>query len=192
MTAEAVYGFEMITFMQEAANVEPQHSVMCAMVRNAFDPMDFTPMNLDKIPNINRVTTPSFELATSVVFLSGIQHYAESPEGMKHVPNFVKDFLRGLPANWEDVKFIDGYPGKLYVVARKTGNRWYVAGINGENTEKVLSLDLSFVKGRKGRMISSDTSAGNEIAFKNSTPDLSSGKLTVTLKGNDGFVLVFD
>ena len=46
MTTEAVFGYEMITFGQQSANRAPQHSVMSAMVRNAFDPMDFTPMNL--------------------------------------------------------------------------------------------------------------------------------------------------
>ena len=91
---------------------------MSAMLRNAFDPMDFTPMNLYKIPRINRKTTLAFELATSVIFLSGIQHYAESPDGMNHVPEDVKNFLRKLPDNWDDTKFIDGYPGKLYALSQ--------------------------------------------------------------------------
>src|SRR5690606_11174700 len=135
---------------QQSANKAPEHSVMSALVRNAFDPMDFTPMNLYKIPRIERVTTAAFELATSVIFLSGVQHYAETPEGMTHVPEYVKDFLRQLPNTWGDVKFIDGYPGTLYVVARKADNKWYVAGINGENVEKELSLDVSFLKNKKG------------------------------------------
>jgi hypothetical protein len=94
MTAEAVFGYEMITFGQQSANRAPSHSVMSAMLRNAFDPMDFTPMNLYKIPRIKRVTTSAFELATSVVFLSGIQHYAETPEGMTHVPGICKRFFK--------------------------------------------------------------------------------------------------
>jgi alpha-glucosidase len=192
MTAEAVFGFEMITFMQSAADVAPEHSVMSAMVRNAFDPMDFTPMNLSQIPRIKRVTTPAFELATSIVFLSGIQHYAESPEGMEHVPEFVKAFLRNVPDNWDDVKFIDGYPGKLFVVARRSGDKWYVAGINGENIDKSLSLDLSFITTGKRQLISTGGGEGVEPGFKMSTPDLPAGKLNVTLKGNDGFVAVFE
>jgi len=193
VTTEAVFGFEMITFAQENANAEPQHSVMSAMVRNAFDPMDFTPMNLYQVPGIKRVTTSSFELATAVLFLSGIQHYAESPEGMKHVPEFVKDFLRTLPNSWDDVKFIDGYPGKLFVVARKSGNRWYVAGINGENVEKKLSLDLSFIKNKKGQVIGSGNAVGNEPSFTTNTVAVpASGKINVTLKGNDGFVAVYE
>jgi hypothetical protein len=193
MTTEAVYGYEMITFNQKDADVAPQHMMMCAMVRNAFDPMDFTPMNLYKIPHINRVTTSAFELATSVTFLSGIQHYAESPDGMAHVPEYVKDFLRALPNSWDDVKSIDGYPGKLYVVARKSGSKWYVAGINGENTEKQLTLDLSFLQNKKGILITSGNDNADEPSFNQKNINIpSTGKIDITLKSNDGFVAVFN
>jgi hypothetical protein len=189
MTVEAVFGYEMITFGQGSADKAPAHSIMSALVRNAFDPMDFTPMNLYKIPRIKRVTTPAFELATSVVFLSGIQHYAESPEGMTHVPEQIKNFLRELPDNWEDVKFIDGYPGKLFVVARKSGEAWYVAGINGENVEKSLSLDLSFLKNRTAQLITSGSNSGDEPSFTETSVKIAdTGELSIVLKGYDGFI----
>ncbi|RYY44937.1 MAG: glycoside hydrolase family 97 protein [Chitinophagaceae bacterium] len=193
MTAEAVQGYEMITFNQRDADLAPAHSVMSAMVRNAFDPMDFTPMNLYKIPRIKRVTTAAFELATAVLFLSGIQHYVESPDGMSHVPEYVKDFLRKLPDSWEDVKFIDGDPGKLFVVARKAGSAWYVAGINGENREKQLTLDLTFLKNKKGYLITSGSAVGDEPSFETRKVVLpTAGKLNIVLNGNDGFVAVFE
>ncbi|HET7899052.1 MAG TPA: glycoside hydrolase family 97 catalytic domain-containing protein, partial [Flavisolibacter sp.] len=193
MTTEAVQGYEMITFNQGDANQFPAHAVMVSMVRNAFDPMDFTPMNLYKVPRIQKVTTPAFELATSVLFLSGIQHFAESPDGMAHVPETVKAFLRKLPNNWDDVRFIDGYPGKFYVVARKAGSKWYVAGINGEKEEKNLSLDLSFLKNKKGSLIASGQATGDEPSFEQKQVVLPpSGQLAVSLKGNDGFVAVFE
>jgi hypothetical protein len=191
MTTEAVFGYEMITFGQQSANREPEHAVMSALVRNAFDPMDFTPMNLYKIPRIKRVTTAPFELATSVIYLSGIQHYAETPEGINHVPERVKEFLRTLPNTWDDVKFIDGYPGKLFVVARKAGNKWYIAGINGENIEKEIALDINFLKNKKGELIISGIADNDEPAFDiKSILIPASGKLNVTLKANDGFVMV--
>jgi len=193
MTVEAVQGYEMITFNQNDANLYPQHAIMVAMARNAFDPMDFTPMCLYKIPRIKKTTTSAFELATSVAFLSGIQHFAETPEGMLHVPLYVKDFLRGLPNNWDDTKLIEAFPGKLYVIARKTGNKWYVAGLNGEDIEKTLSLDISFLKGRKATLITTATGAKNEVSFatkKTAVP--ANGKMEITLKGNDGFVAVFE
>jgi alpha-glucosidase len=192
MTTEGVQGFEMITFNQSDANRFPAHATMVALVRNAFDPMDFTPMNLYRIPRIRRTTTSAFELATSVLFLSGIQHYAESPDGMAHVPEYVKDFLRKLPNNWDDVKYIDVYPGKLYVVARKAGNKWYVAGINGENTEKELTLDLSFLKGKVGEIISSASDKKDEPSFETKKLTVpANGKVTISVRGNDGFVSVF-
>lgn len=191
MTAEAVHGYEMITFSQGAANSAPQHMLLVALIRNNFDPMDFTPMNLYKIPNIKRATTAAFELSTAVVFLSGIQHYAESPEGMSRVPAGVKDFLRNLPNSWDDVKLIEADPGKSFVVARKSGNKWYVAGLNGEKIEKTLNLDLSFLKGKKGAIIASGTNNNDEPSFaiKDIVVD---GIVNVTLKANDGFVMVFN
>lgn len=193
MTAEAVFGYEMITFSQDAANQAPQHSVMSAMVRNVFDPMDFTPMCLYQIPSIKRATTAAFELATSVTFLSGIQHYAERPDGMKQVPLFVKDFLRKLPNSWDDVKFIEGYPGKLFVVARKAGSKWYLAGINGEKLEKELVLDLSFLKSTTGKFIFSGSDLSQQPSFQSEERNVpANGKVKLKLDGNDGFVAVFE
>jgi alpha-glucosidase len=193
MTVEAVQGYEMITFNQNDANLFPQHAIMVAMVRNAFDPMDFTPMCLYKIPRIKKTTTSAFELATAVLFLSGIQHFAETPEGMMHVPGYVKDFLRTLPNSWDDTKLIEAFPGKLYVIARKTGKKWYVAGINGEDVEKDLLLDLSFLKGKNGTWITTETGAKNEISFASEKRLIpANGKAAIKLKGNDGFVAVFE
>jgi len=193
MTAEAILGYEMITFGQETADKAPEHMVMSAMVRNAFDPMDFTPMALYQIPKIKRATTAAFELATAVTFLSGIQHYAETPDGMSHVPDYVKDFLRTLPGSWDDVRFIDGFPGKHFVVARKTGSKWYIAGINGEKLGKSLKLDLPFLKNKTGRMIASGSKEEGDHTFLTKEVVVSgTGSLEVKLKMNDGFVAVFD
>ncbi|QDW23474.1 glycoside hydrolase family 97 protein [Pedobacter sp. KBS0701] len=191
MTTEAVFGYEMISFSQDAANKAPSHAVMSAMVRNVFDPMDFTPMVLYKIPGIKRITTPAFELATSVIFLSGIQHFAETPSGMSHVPDFVKTFLMELPTNWDDTRFIDGYPGQFYIVARRSGKKWYVSGINGENKQRDLSLNLAFLANKKAKLIFSEGSAEVNLKSKEITVG-SDGKLGLSLKGNDGFTLVFE
>lgn len=193
MTVEAVQGYEMITFNQNDANLYPQHAIMVAMLRNAFDPMDFTPMCLFKIPRIKKTTTSAFELATSVVFLSGIQHFAETPEGMTHIPVYVKSFLQKLPNSWDETKMIEVYPGKIYVVARRTGSKWYVAGLNGEDIEKNLMLDLPFLKNKKALLITTETGVKNEISFLSKNMVIpGAGKLIINIKGNDGFVAVFE
>ncbi|WP_187261122.1 glycoside hydrolase family 97 protein [Pontibacter beigongshangensis] len=189
MTMESIKGMEFITFEQRNADEAATHNTMLPFTRNAFDPMDFTPVNLSGVPNINRRTTVGHELALSVLFLSGIQHYADTPQGMQTVPPYVKDFMRQVPVVWDDSRFVDGFPGKLAVIARKAGDRWYVAGINGENTEKKVQLDLSFISQTKGQYI---TDGKEKASFQNNTVDLSASRTQeVTLKPNGGFVMVF-
>jgi alpha-glucosidase len=192
MTTEAIYGMEMVTFDQKAADVQANHCAMLPFTRNAFDPMDFTPMNLTGLTSSNciRKTTPAFELALSVLFLSGIQHYAQSPEGMVRVPDEVKAFLRTLPGNWDDVKFLEGYPGKYAVVARRSGNRWYIAGINGDNNEKKLQLDVTSFKKNKATLFTDGS--GNELFSKADLNAAKQKKYDITLNANGGFVMVLE
>ena len=143
MTMEAIRGLEYCTFEQKNADEEPTHATMLPFTRNVFDPMDFTPMVLDRINHIQRRTTSAFELALPVLFTSGITHYAEIPAGLAKAPDYVRDFIREIPAVWDDTKFIDGYPGKFVVLARQGDGHWYLAGINGETAERKLTLDLS-------------------------------------------------
>lgn len=185
LTTEAIKGEEFITFFQENADLQPSHCAMLPFTRNVFDPMDFTPMVLDAIPNIDRKTTRAFELALPVLFLSGIQHIAEIPEGMAKQPKFIIDYLKNIPTNWDDSKFISGYPGKDVIMARKKDDTWFVVGINGENKIKEFTIDLSFIEKDKGFIISEDE---NGFIQKTLKPD---SKLSIKVKPFGGFVMKF-
>ena len=185
LTTEAIMGEEFITFTQENANAQPSHCAMLPFTRNVFDPMDFTPMVLDSIPNITRKTTPAFELALPVLFLSGIQHMAEIPEGMAKQPQFVIDYLKDIPTNWDESKFIEGYPGKHSIIARKKGNTWFVVGINGENKPKEFTIDLSFITNEEGFIINEDN---NGFLKKSVKPN---SALVINMKAYGGFVMKF-
>lgn len=190
MTVEAVRGFEMVTFSQDDADRQASLSTILPFTRNAFDPMDFTPMNLNEVyTHVERRTTPAFELATSVLFLSGIQHYAESPEGMAKMPDTVVDFVRSLPDYWDDVRFMSGFPGKDVVIARQAGQQWYVAGINGESVEKNITVDLSQFTGMQSATIITD--GEGEAGFAYGTTAISDD-LQIALKPNGGFVVVVE
>lgn len=189
VTAEAVKGFEMVTFNQRDADREANHSVMLPFTRNVFDPMDFTSMNLYRIGSrVQRKTTSAFELATSVIFLSGIQHVAESPDGMRHVPDSVKDYLRALPVRWDETRFLDGFPGKLVVLARRSGRKWYIAGMNGEELPKTISLELSVFGGKTALLY---TDGKDPLSFAVSNVSLSRPAM-VHLQPNGGFVVVIE
>jgi hypothetical protein len=185
MTMEAVRGFEFTTFEQVDQDKMPAHAAMLPFARNLFDPMDFTPMVFGDIPKIKRASRNGFELATSVLYLSGIQHFAETPAGMATVPDYVKQFLRELPRSWDDSRLVDGYPGKYAVIARRSGDTWYVAGINATDADKKLTLDLSFVGNKQGFIIED---GATERSF--SRRSIAAGKkLAVTIKPHGGFVI---
>jgi hypothetical protein len=182
---EAIKGMEFVTFEQHNADVAPSHCCMLPFTRNLFDPMDFTPMNFSGFRGIQRKSSVGFELALSVLFIAGIQHYAEIPSGMAKVPDGVKKFLQELPTKWEDIKFIDGYPGKFVIIARKSGNNWYVAGINGENTDKSVTFHLPFANQQNG-LLFTDDEKNSSFEIKNINISQNIG---IKMKGFGGFVI---
>ena len=186
MTTEAIKGEEFITFGQETADLQPSHNAMLPFTRNAFDPMDFTPMVLDSIPNIHRRTTAAFELALPIIFLSGIQHIAEIPQGMNKMPDYVVELLKDVPTDWTETRFLDGYPGKDAVIARRKDKTWFIAAINGENKAKTFTLDLSFIDKENGILITdADKGFFNKEAVNNAE------KVTITVKPYGGFLMKF-
>jgi alpha-glucosidase len=171
VSMEAIRGEEYVTFGQFFADNQPSHCAVIPFTRNLFDPMDFTPVNFSGIPRITRKTTGGFEIALSVIFTSGIQHIAETPNGMASQKDFVREYMSSLPETWDDVKFIDGVPGKYAVVARKKGDQWYIAGINGENIERTVMLNVPFInKSSRGILI---TDSSNAKDFINTGVDFS-------------------
>jgi len=163
VSMEAIRGEEYVTFGQLFADHQPSHCTVIPFTRNLFDPMDFTPVNFSGIPNIIRRTTGGFEIALSVLFTSGIQHIAETPTGMAAQKDFVKEYMSALPETWDDVKFIDGFPGKFVVLARKKGDTWYITGINGENSERTITLKVPFIKGASKGIIITDSDDAKDI-----------------------------
>jgi hypothetical protein len=186
VSMEAIRGEEYVTFGQFFADHQPSHCAIIPFTRNLFDPMDFTPVNFSGIPHITRRTTGGFEIALSVLFTSGIQHIAETPYGMAAQKDFVKEYMSALPATWDDVKFVDGIPGKYVVVARKKGDQWYIAGINGENSERTVTLHVPFInKSSRGILItdSEDTKDFISKGINFSKP------ITLEMYPHGGFVI---
>ena len=185
MTMEAIKGMEFRTFDQANENVAASHIATIPFTRNVFDPMDYTPMALNGVPKLKRGTTSALELATSILFQSGIQHLAETPVGMKKAPDYVQSFCKALPKHWDDIRFIDGYPGKYCIIARRSGNKWYIADANGENNSKELNIDLSFLNAGTTSIITEGTDA---LGFSKSSI-VPSKTTKVILAPHGGFVI---
>jgi alpha-glucosidase len=186
VSSEAVKGFEYVTFEQVNADLQPSHCAMLPFTRNVFDPMDFTPLSLYKVPNIERKTTSAFELALPVIFLSGIQHFVETPDGMSKMPEQVINYLRDLPASWDETRFISGHPGREVVLARRSGSKWYVAGINARSEKAKMKIDVSVLgKDLRGYMLKD---GGQTLTVDQSFVQGSFAELEVPAFG--GFVIV--
>ncbi|NML39588.1 glycoside hydrolase family 97 protein [Chitinophaga sp. G-6-1-13] len=191
LTAEAVRGFENVTFNQADADREAEICTVLPFTRNVFDPMDYTPVNLYKVQSgVQRKTSNAFQLALSVMFLSGIQHYAESPEGMAKVDAQVKAVLRELSSTWDDVKFLAGYPGKYVVLARRAGKKWYIAGINAQPVSQKVPIDLAIFGKRNAQLI---TDGNDSFSFHIENINAAATPVKeVEMKASGGLLMVLE
>lgn len=198
--SEAVLASENLIFNQFYCDEEAHNAALHPFCRNAIGNMEFggSFMNRhlskgNKTSNI-RQTTDGHELATAIMFQNPIQNFAITPENLLPeseggAPAVSMDFLKRVPTTWDETKFIDGYPGKYIVLARRNGNKWYIAGTNAENDIKKLKLDLSrFITTDSNVTIISDDKKTRE-------PHLASVKVknpanvTVEIIPNGGFVI---
>lgn len=99
------------------------------------------------------------------------------------MPAYLADYLRDVPTQWDEVKFMDGYPGKYAVIARCKGEVWHIAGINGTNKEILVRLDLSFVAHKQGVLLY-DGPEGQILKG-----EALAGPTVVGLPGRGGFVI---
>ncbi len=195
VTAEAVMGQEFCKSDQKNEDLRPQHCTVLPFTRNAVGPMDFTPVVLNEYlgetagQGAKRATTAAFELALPVVLYSPITHLGIVPDNLKEFPSFVWDYISNLPTVWNRTKLLSGYPGKDVVVAREKDGAWYVAGINGENKAKDLTVDLSLLpKGKSFQLLTTDPANRNKV--KEQTLGSGNSTLKVHLASHDGFVLI--
>jgi hypothetical protein len=113
--------------------------------RNVVGPMDYTPCTFTDSQHPH-ITSNGHELALLVAFESALQHLADRPEGYHAQPAEIRSFISSLPTVWDDTKLLSGYPSSYVVLARKSGDCWYIAGLNGTNGKKSLAVDLSFIQ----------------------------------------------
>jgi hypothetical protein len=144
MSTEGVYGAEWYNNRSTLTNKAAGHNTTLPFTRNVIGSMDYTPVTFSNSQHPH-ITSYGHELALSVVFESGLQHFADSPTGYNALPSQPKEFLKHVPVNWDDTKLIDGYPGEKVIIARKKGNQWYIGGLNGKDEAQSLKLNFGFL-----------------------------------------------
>lgn len=196
-SAEAVLASENMYFSQGSCDAEAFNATLHPFIRNAVAVMDFGGSTLNKYYHVTntsqgtrRATSDVFALAAAVLFQSPVQHFALAPNNLTDAPQWALDFMKQVPSTWDDVKFIDGYPGKYVVLARRQGNRWYVAGVNAAKETLKLSLPLDMIAPGSSVEIYSDNEALQGGVKRQKLGKR--GGLTVSIPCNGGLVIVAD
>lgn len=190
--SEAVVASEMLIFSQDVREKEAYFASLHPFIRNAVGSMEFGGVLLNKYLNKGntkgqeRLTTDAFQLATAVLFQNPVQMFGLTPNNLVDVPAFELDFLRNVPTTWNETVFIDGYPGKYSVLARRHGQKWYVAGVNAEKTAKELKIKLPMLAGQS---ISMYNDKADKETYTTNLKVSKNGQLSITIQPNGGFVI---
>lgn len=158
--SEAVLASENMIFSQHFCDNEAVNATLHPIIRNAAGAMEYGGTFLNKRLNRGndggnrRMTSDAFQLALAVIYQSPVQNFALAPNNLTDADPIALDFMREVPTLWDDVALLEGYPGKFVVISRRSGDKWYVAGINAEKEAKELTLNLDSLGEGKAVMIS--------------------------------------
>ena len=191
--SEAVLASENLHFGQGACDAEARNATIHTFVRNTVGSMDFGGSTLNKRYNADnqhgtvRKTSDVYALATAVLFQSAVQHFALAPNNLTDAPAWAIDFMKQVPTTWDEVKLIDGYPGKFVIMARRSGEKWYVAGVNAESEplKKTITLPM-FGKDAQLTVYSDDMKLSGSVK---SVKQNKKQQLSITIPCNGGLLI---
>lgn len=190
--SEAVLASEMLVFSQYVRDNEAFFATLHPFIRNAVGSMEFGGVFLNKFLNrsnrkgAQRLTTDAFQLATAVLFQSPMQMFALTPNNLQDAPSFAVDFMKEIPASWDETVYVDGYPGKYIVLARRHNTDWYLGAVSALNEPLKLKLDLPMFAGKQIRLISDDKT---KISTRSQSAVPADGSFEITVQPKGGCVI---
>ena len=191
--SEAGLASENLVFSQHFCDNEAFNATLHPFIRNAVGCMEFGGVFLNKCLNRSndggtiRRTTDIFQLATAVLFQNPIQNFALAPNNLTDAPQICLDFMKQVPTTWDETRFIDGYPGRYIVLARRHGNTWYIAAANATAEPLKLKLDLPMLAGQEVSLYSDDKKMQPQLKLQKIKTD---GSLQLTVQPQGGAVIV--
>ena len=191
---EAIRGAEYYVFYKEP--LTSVHNVCQVFTRNVVGSMDYTPVTFSAP---NRTTSNAHELALSIAFECGITHFADSPDSYRFHP-VAQELLKRLPDTWDETRLLGGTADSYALIARRSGSKWFVACINGQNDSHV-PLNLS-----KIIPIDHDLQSAESTLVRDSAPSKDQGKSSLVVESlsqiredtfidvpqDGGFIIVVD
>lgn len=195
---EGVYGLENVKWNQDLDLVTYETTI--PFIRMLAGPMDYTQgamRNANK-GNYRAVWTEPMsqgtrcrQLAEYVVFESPFNMLCDSPSNYRDEDECAK-FIAEIPTVWDETIALDGEVGEYIVIARRSGDRWYVGGIT-DWEERDIEIDLSELglKINKGLEFRDGVNA-NKIAedYVKKEVVIEDNIYKVKMRSGGGFVLI--
>lgn len=194
--SEAVLASENLYFTQKSCDNEAFNACLHPFIRNTVGSMDFGGSALNKFHNGNntpnrgnkRMTSDVFALATSILFQSGVQHFALAPNNLTDAPEWAINFMKEVPTVWDEVRFIDGYPGQYILLARRHGKTWYIAGVNAQKETLKLKAKLPMIqRGEQIKLYSDDAQLQGKVTIATMGKNQ---EINLTIPPNGGMLIV--
>ena len=192
VASEAVLASENVFFDPGAAKREAFDLTLHPFCRNAVASMDWggTMMNRfmskDNKSRHPRMTTDMFEIASAITVQTSVQCMAVQPNNLAELPQVELELLKSLPTTWDETRYIDGYPGKFVVLARRHADKWYIAGLNAEKDAKKLTLQLPMFA---GQTVSYYTDNAEGYAIEQQLKVNTKGEAKVVIQPNGGIII---
>jgi alpha-glucosidase len=182
--------------------ITPDHNLTLPFTRMVAGPMDYTPgaMNNKQAENYAiswnqpmSMGTRAHQLALYVVFESPLQMLADNPSNYRKEKECTR-FIAGIPSVWDRTHAIDAKIGDYLILARKKGEKWYLAALT-DRTEREFEIDLSFLDEKSYKVeilrdgINANTHAEDYKLFATSLNK--NDKLKIKMAKGGGFIAVF-
>lgn len=164
VASEAALASENVFFSEYHAKREGFEMTMYPYTRNAVGSFDWGGvimndfMSKDNQSRHQRYTSRLFELATAITNQTSVNCVELTPQSDLTVNDVEREFLKQIPTVWTETEFLDGYPGKYFVVARKDAQsgKWFVGGINGTGAPITTTLALPELAGKTVKLYYED------------------------------------
>ncbi len=187
--SEAVRASENLVFSQYECDQEAQAACLHPFIRNTVGSMEFGGCFLNQRLSrgndrgTTRRTTDVFQISTLILYQNAVQMLALTPNNLTDAPKVCLDFVKEVPTTWDETRYITGFPGENVVLARRNGDKWYVAAVNAVDAPLEINvkdvLEALGAEGAEVRMIS----GGND-------PKEGKASKKISVAKNDAAVLI--
>ena len=189
--SEAVRASENLVFSQYECDQEAQAATLHPFIRNAVGSMEFGGCFLnERLSRSNdrgttRRTTDVFQIAILVLYQNAVQNVAITPNNLTDAPKLCLDFIKEVPTTWDETRYISGLPGETVVLARRSGDKWYVAAVNAVDAPLEFKVsDVLEALGKDGADVRLITGGNDPVETK------AKKNQKVSVAKNDAAVLV--